>query len=223
MFTQNKSSKIYEKIILRARERVSLLGYKELHHIIPRCMGGKDEESNLVYLTAKEHFICHLILPKMVADQNVKTKLAFALWRMTYNRSCFNHTITATQYAKARSLFSKQVSLCNKGKIVSRETKALMSGAAKRRWQFVDRTGANNAAYKGGIVNTPWGTFTSEYEAFQSLTNKEGISVANIRIWCRYTPSSVKISKRIVRRYPTIFQESDIGKGLNEKGFSYSW
>ena len=37
----------------------------EEHHIIPRCLGGSDDKSNLVKLTAKEHFICHLLLTKI--------------------------------------------------------------------------------------------------------------------------------------------------------------
>ena len=30
--------------------------YTENHHIIPKCMGGSDESSNMVRLTAKAHF-----------------------------------------------------------------------------------------------------------------------------------------------------------------------
>jgi hypothetical protein len=55
---------IYNKLIERGRERV-LEGYKEKHHIIPRCMGGTDEESNLVSLTPEEHYIAHQLLVKI--------------------------------------------------------------------------------------------------------------------------------------------------------------
>lgn len=40
-------------------------GYKENHHILPRCLGGKDEKENLVYLTGREHWIAHLLLHKI--------------------------------------------------------------------------------------------------------------------------------------------------------------
>ncbi len=40
-------------------------GY-EVHHIVPRCMGGSDEDHNLVKLTLREHFIAHRLLPKFV-------------------------------------------------------------------------------------------------------------------------------------------------------------
>ena len=51
----------YDRLIDRARNRV-LGTYKENHHIIPKCMGGTNDSWNLVKLTAKEHFICHLLL-----------------------------------------------------------------------------------------------------------------------------------------------------------------
>lgn len=57
-------AKIYNNLIGRAKNRV-LSGYVERHHIIPRCMGGGDDISNLVALTAEEHFIAHQLLVKM--------------------------------------------------------------------------------------------------------------------------------------------------------------
>ena len=40
----------YYTLIERAKSRI-LEGYVEKHHIIPKCMGGLDELSNLVALT----------------------------------------------------------------------------------------------------------------------------------------------------------------------------
>lgn len=36
--------------------------YYEYHHIIPKCLGGLNNNENLVLLTAREHFICHKLL-----------------------------------------------------------------------------------------------------------------------------------------------------------------
>lgn len=33
--------------------------YFELHHILPKSLGGTNAADNLVLLTPKEHFICH--------------------------------------------------------------------------------------------------------------------------------------------------------------------
>ena len=64
MFKQNKYLHWYYNIINRALSR-ELTSYTEIHHIIPRSMGGTDSKDNLVKLTAREHFICHLLLPKI--------------------------------------------------------------------------------------------------------------------------------------------------------------
>jgi|688.fasta_scaffold626194_2 hypothetical protein len=54
---------IHDSIIDRAKTRVLPKEvYTERHHIIPRCMGGSDDKSNLVDLTAKEHFVVHKLL-----------------------------------------------------------------------------------------------------------------------------------------------------------------
>lgn len=55
---------IYESLIVRGRLRL-INGYTERHHILPRCMGGDDSESNLVDLTPEEHFVAHQLLVKM--------------------------------------------------------------------------------------------------------------------------------------------------------------
>lgn len=57
----------YGRLIERARNRL-LKGYRERHHVLPRCMGGGDEPSNLVNLTAEEHYVAHQLLVKMYPD-----------------------------------------------------------------------------------------------------------------------------------------------------------
>lgn len=65
MFLQNKYTTWYNQIIENAKFRV-LAGYKESHHIVPKSLGGSDELNNLIELTAREHFVCHLLLLKML-------------------------------------------------------------------------------------------------------------------------------------------------------------
>lgn len=70
--------KIYNKITDNGKDRL-LTGYTETHHIIPKCVGGTNDYWNLVKLTAKEHFICHLLLCEIYPKNQ---KLKFALWNM---------------------------------------------------------------------------------------------------------------------------------------------
>jgi hypothetical protein len=59
-----KYDKIYDDLIERARGRL-IEGYVEKHHIVPKCMGGSDDASNLVSLTPEEHYIAHQLLVKI--------------------------------------------------------------------------------------------------------------------------------------------------------------
>jgi len=74
---------IYNKIILRAQNR-NLEGYKEKHHIVPLCMDGTNEKSNIVKLTAREHFICHWLLCRIYSKNK---KLVYAFWFMCNAKS----------------------------------------------------------------------------------------------------------------------------------------
>jgi hypothetical protein len=59
--------KHYNLLIERAKSR-NLDGYKERHHIVPRCMNGTDDKSNIVELTPEEHYVAHQLLVKMYPD-----------------------------------------------------------------------------------------------------------------------------------------------------------
>lgn len=54
----------YERLIERARGRL-LVGYRERHHVVPKCMGGGNESANIVKLTGEEHYVAHQLLTKM--------------------------------------------------------------------------------------------------------------------------------------------------------------
>ena len=75
--------KIYDNITRRGQNRI-LEGYSEKHHIIPRCMGGTDEVTNLVSLTPEEHYLCHLLLVK-IYPKNIKLVKA-AMFMVSANK-----------------------------------------------------------------------------------------------------------------------------------------
>jgi hypothetical protein len=62
--------KHYNNLITKARSRTYIEGYYEIHHIIPRCIGGTDDKDNLVKLTPEEHYIAHQLLVKIYPDNN---------------------------------------------------------------------------------------------------------------------------------------------------------
>jgi hypothetical protein len=103
MFKENKYSQWYYNIITQAKSRV-LEGYTETHHILPRSLGGTNDTENLVRLTAREHYICHLLLPKMTSGQSYQ-KMVYAYTIMSgrklYNSKKYN--FYRTEYAKINS------------------------------------------------------------------------------------------------------------------------
>ena len=74
---------IYEQLIQRGQQRGELEGYKERHHIIPRCMGGGDGEENLVELTPEEHYVAHQLLVKMHPENHLLVYAAHCLSKIT--------------------------------------------------------------------------------------------------------------------------------------------
>jgi len=97
--------KIYDQIINRAKNR-KLEGYKERHHIIPKCMNGSNDKSNLVNLTAREHFICHWLLIRIYPFNQ---KLAHSFWMMCTKKSKRHqyYTISSRVYSEAKEMFSR--------------------------------------------------------------------------------------------------------------------
>lgn len=73
---ESRYIKYYNTIIQNRINNPIIESYKERHHIKPRCMGGSNDSSNLVNLTAREHYICHLLLCK-IYDKNLALLSAF--------------------------------------------------------------------------------------------------------------------------------------------------
>ena len=72
-------SKIYNRLVSnKTKRKKDKNTYYEDHHIVPRCLGGSDDKSNLVLLTAREHFIAHRLLSKIYPeDLNLKLAVLF--------------------------------------------------------------------------------------------------------------------------------------------------
>lgn len=108
LFIDNKYTRWYYSIINRANAR-SVSGYTEKHHIIPKSLGGSNNPSNLVSLTAREHFICHMLLTKMVVGK-YRQKMSHALWAMsTLKKDCQErYKLKSFQYEMARTQYISQ-------------------------------------------------------------------------------------------------------------------
>jgi len=78
-FRKTKYGRWYIQLI-QNRHKNAPLGYCEKHHITPRGLGGGDEDTNIVKLTAREHYVAHLLLTKMFPFNIQKTAKMIRAW-----------------------------------------------------------------------------------------------------------------------------------------------
>ena len=57
--------KIYNNLIENRKANQNSGEYCEIHHILPRCLGGTDDKDNLIKLTYREHYVAHWLLTKI--------------------------------------------------------------------------------------------------------------------------------------------------------------
>lgn len=127
-------AKIYNSLINRSLNR-ELIGYKEKHHIVPRCMGGTDDKSNIVELTPEEHFVAHQLLVKMHPES---TKLIFAIVVMSGKN---NNKMFGWHRRKLAETQSKLKTGVKRGSMSAEHKKAI---------------GAANAGENNGMFGKVW-------------------------------------------------------------------
>ena len=114
LFIDNKYTRWYYNIITRAQTRI-LNSYGEIHHIVPRSLGGDNSKSNLVKLTAREHYIAHWLLVKMTEGLS-KSKM----WHAFNSMSVLKPNNTDKRYVNSRA--SEKAKLeCAKLKSIARK------------------------------------------------------------------------------------------------------
>jgi hypothetical protein len=94
--------RIYDEII-NFRKINSCEYYYEEHHIVPRSLGGNDTKENLVFLTSREHFICHYLLTKIYKPET------FEWYKMNHAFMCMKSAAdTQQRYYNSRLYESKR-------------------------------------------------------------------------------------------------------------------
>lgn len=119
MYLQNKYTIWYNLLIENVKGRTLPSDiYVENHHILPKSLGGSNDANNIIKLTAKEHYICHLLLTKMVTGQH-KRSMSYALWGMTNQKNKNQNRyskINSRLYEYAKQLANRNLSEERKGK-----------------------------------------------------------------------------------------------------------
>jgi len=124
--------------------------YTEIHHIVPRCMGGSDEPENLIHLKPSEHLKAHRLLVEAYPDNK---KLKSALWFMSHLN---NVLLNEEEYEELRLLCRPALSTRKKGDC-SPETLVKISKAHKGKIISDSHKLANSKAVSNYLKNTPEG------------------------------------------------------------------
>ena len=112
MFLENKYRYFYYSIINKALSRKTSTGYVEKHHIVPRSLGGDDKDENLVSLTAREHFVCHWLLTKMVEGKDTyKMFNALNMMMFVENKWHERYKVNSRTFERLKIQISEQKSI----------------------------------------------------------------------------------------------------------------
>lgn len=232
---------VYNRIIENARTReIDTSVYYERHHIVPRALGGTDDDSNLVHLTAREHFMCHALLVHMHTGQ-AQRKMMWALNAMQMNKERFNARLyermrheyvnpmhDAETKAKHAEAMRKRDNVGMTGRKHTEETRRKMREArakqviteeTKRKISEYRKRESQDPNYVNGCrvgwYVTPWGRFKSLTLAAEG----QPCTRISIKSWCRIN-NDKKVS-RLNLRGKSIFTEDDLGKTFAELGFGF--
>lgn len=123
--------KIYDNLIIKSKQRC-LIGYKEKHHIIPKCLGGSNKKSNIAELTPEEHYVAHQLLVKIYPEHK---GLKYALYMMTKSPNGRRNNNRLYSWIKTDYFNNRAISSGSTGKKHKPETIALMK--EKRKLQII--------------------------------------------------------------------------------------
>ena len=203
----------YNTLIERANTRL-LEGYTEQHHVVPRCLGGRDDADNLVRLTAEEHYVAHQLLVKMNPGHK---GLAFAAYMMG----------TTRQNNKTYGWLRKQASAAQTGTKLSRETRAKMSASGRGKILTEEHKARIGAAHKG--MKRPEGTGDKISAAITGFKHTEETRAkmsashsGKPKIWLQGRPA--KNMKQIMINGTTYKSRTHAAKELNkDRTTIYNW
>lgn len=211
----NKYSNWYFNIIDAGLERnwtkKTAPVYVEGHHICPKSLIKNDD---IVYLTAKEHFICHLLLPKMLEGKD-KDSMLYALWNISHHMKDLRKIkINSSIYNTLKEQYSKMVSEKNSGKnnpiygLIGNKHPAFGYKHTEEHKKYIKSltSGTNNPMYGKKHQES---FYTKKCKNYSFICNNEKIDVFNLRKFCRINNLDQGAMTRV-----------NAGRQITHKGYS---
>jgi hypothetical protein len=137
--------------------------YTELHHIIPKSLGGTNKKENLVRVPARVHFLLHWMLYRIYRTQG----MAFA-WNIMKCSTDKQHRLTSNSF----KYIKEALSTVQKGRTMSDEQRAKISAS---------KTGKKvSEAHRCAIINGLIGRTHSQETKDKIGAKHKGKSVSDI-------------------------------------------
>ena len=144
--------KVYDSII-ETRLLHEYEGYTERHHIIPKSAGGSDDKDNLVRLSAREHFVCHLLLTKMYPINSIEyICMVKAFMMMLVCSTNQDRHITSRSFALLKQEFARLQSLNQSGGGNSQFGKRWIYNLSLRQSVSIDSSSPTPTGWEDGRV-----------------------------------------------------------------------
>lgn len=195
--------------------------YKETHHILPKSLGGENDQTNLIKLTARQHFIAHWMLWKIY--RNHKMTLAFWSMRMikgdrdfkinskTYQLLKEEHSLIQSEHMKLNNpmknlLTSDKIRKHRLGKSLSEETKQKISESTKGR--------PKSEETKRKMSESSKGKPKSESHKQSLRNNRADFSGKNNPMYGRSV-----VKERNLKWYTNGFENEFIPEGTHKEGW----
>ncbi|MDX1370844.1 MAG: HNH endonuclease signature motif containing protein [Nitrososphaeraceae archaeon] len=163
----------YEVFIsLRKQRQLKKQSGCQIHHIIPKCLNGSDDKSNLVLLTHSEHFTAHYLLANMYPKH---FGLQLAIINMT------KHVSNSFEYQQIMERVSKMISARMAGIIFTDGHIKNLCKAQSKRWDDDENRRSQSIALLEFYENNPnHKDYLSKVCKQYYEDNKDSILKANI-------------------------------------------
>lgn len=137
---------IYDQLIIRAQQRTYVSVPCEKHHIVPKSFKELKQPHisyNIVKLTLREHFICHMLLAIIYRNDKYKgPRMARAFQLMSdsgkYNSKTYEWLRISCKGIKKSESHKSNIGKALKGRTFSEETRRKISEKAKLRGKHTE-------------------------------------------------------------------------------------